>query len=117
MKLQIEYESKKVQRFFEDYDLLRKKIGVEFARSVKKRMDQLRAADTITNYFDTGLGNPHWLQGNLKECISISISGNYRLVVRPKVNCKGNDILELCNIIIVKGVEDYHGTKSNWLIP
>ena len=38
----IEYERESVREIFNDLDLMRKKIGNEMTRTIKKRLDQLR---------------------------------------------------------------------------
>ena len=107
----------RVERYFSDFDLMRKKIGKDLAVTVKKRYDQLRAANNFSVYLMTGLGKPHLLVGNLKGCYGISVSGNIRLVVKPDVESLDAASLKECDSVIIKGVMDYHGQTQKWLIP
>ena len=44
--MQIEYESESVEKIFNDFNLMRKMIGNDRARAIKKRIDQLKASVT-----------------------------------------------------------------------
>ena len=116
MLLQIFYANDKVEQYFTNYGLMQKKIGKDITRAVKKRIDSLIAADNMRIYLSTGLGNPHFLSGDMKEYISISLTANYRLIILPISDSDDIVDLKVCRIIEVKGVDDYHGGKSNWLI-
>lgn len=86
-------------------------------KSLKKRIDQLKAADNFKEFLDIGLGNPHPLVGNLDNLFGIKISKNYRLIVEP-LSSKLDDVsLKKCRIVNLKGVADYHDGKCEWLIP
>lgn len=45
-------------------DRLSKQIGKERAKTMKKRIDQLKASVNFAQYLLTGLGKPHLLEGN-----------------------------------------------------
>ncbi len=106
-----------VEEYFSDFKLMKKKIGVDLTRGVKKRYDQLKAAANFSIYLSTGLGKSHSLVGNLKGCYGINISGNIRLIVKPNVENLDPVSLKKCDLVIIKGVMDYHGQKHEWLIP
>jgi plasmid maintenance system killer protein len=112
-----EYENDRVKEYFEDFNLVKKKIGSDMARTVKKRYDQLKAASSFGIYLDTGLGKPHALFGDLKGCFGINISGNVRLVVKPRTESLEPEILRKCDTVVIMGVVDYHGNKKEWFIP
>ena len=112
--MHIQYENNQVKKLLTDCNHLIKKVGSSFARSYVKRINQLIASNNLKIFMDLGLGNPHPLHGDLNGYIGISISKNYRLVIRP---ADINEDYENCEIIIVKGVCDYHGSKINWIIP
>ncbi len=113
----IEYENESVRKFFNDFDLMKKKIGNNRARATKKRLNQLKAAINFSIYLATGLGKPHPLYENLKGYYGINITGNVRLIVKPDVESLEPEILKECDTVIIKGVMDYHGRKNEWLIP
>jgi len=122
--LRVEFEDTKVKKLFEDLEdvrayqgLMKKCIGNDLTRTVKKRYNELKAADDFCIYLSTGLGTPHLLVGNLLGCYGIKIDSKNRLIVKPGVEEITPETLKQCKVIIIKGVVDYHGTKSNWLIP
>jgi proteic killer suppression protein/toxin YoeB len=113
----IEYESESLQIIFNDYELIKKKIGKDRARTTKKRIDQLKASVNFSIYLTTGLGKPHLLYENLKGYYGVSITGNVRLIIRPKAESTEPAVLKKCDTVIIKGVMDYHGNKNEWIIP
>lgn len=113
----IGYESELTRRFFDDFDLMKKKIGIERAKIIKKRLDGLKAAKTFYIYLTTGLGKPHPLYENLKGCYGISITDHVRLIVKPVSDSLDGEALKQCDSLIIKGVMDYHGKKNEWIIP
>jgi len=115
--VEIQFENDSVKELFSDFELMKKKIGKELTRATKKRYDQLKAAANFNIYLSTGLGKPHPLTGGLKGYYGISISGNVRLVVKPDIESLDPVSLKKCDVVIIKGVVDYHGQKYDWLIP
>jgi len=115
--MKIKYEKGSVEKYFNDISLMNKKIGKDLTRGVKKRHNELAAANNFRIYLDTGLGKPHLLGGNLEGCYGINISRNVRLVVKPITESLDPASLEECDTVIIKGVLDYHGHKNEWLIP
>jgi plasmid maintenance system killer protein len=115
--VKLRYENPLVKRCFNYFALMRKEIGNDLARGTKKRHDQLRAAANFGIYPSTGLGKPHPLYGNLKGYYGISISGNFRLVVKPDTESLDPGSLKKCDSVLIEGVMDYHGQKHEWLIP
>ncbi len=115
--MEIAYENNDVKNVFTDFELMKKKIGIEKTKAVKKRLDQLKAAPNFSIYLTTGLGKPHPLFENLKGYYGIGITGNYRLVIKPdSINLNPEELIN-CDTFIIKGVMDYHGRKIDWLIP
>ncbi|AUG56563.1 type II toxin-antitoxin system RelE/ParE family toxin [Acetivibrio saccincola] len=111
-----EYENDSVKEIFTNFELMKKKIGYEKTKTIKKRLDQLKASPNYSIYLMTGLGKPHPLTGNLKGYYGISITGNVRLVIKPdSINLEPEE-LKKCETVIIKGVVDYHGGKINWFI-
>ena len=114
--MQIFYANDNVEKYFTDYGLMQRKIGNDITKIVKKRINALTASKNMDVYFSTGLGKPHMLSGNMKGYISISLTANYRLIIQPISDDENIVELKVCRIVEVKGVDDYHGGKSNWLI-
>lgn len=115
--MEINYEDKKVEILFDDFNLMKRKIGEEITRLIKKRYNQLKAADTFDDFLLTKLGSPHSLTGDKKGCYAISVNKNLRLIVKPITKDLSSESLKECKEIIIKGVEDYHGSKVTTYIP
>jgi plasmid maintenance system killer protein len=115
--VKIEYSNDAVEKYFSNFDLMKRDKGADLAKAAKKRYDQLKAAENFSIYLTTGLGRPHPLYENLKGKYGISITGKVRLVVKP--DTKGLDPIALkeCKTIIIEGMMDYHGQKIKWIIP
>lgn len=115
--MEIEFDDKKVQTLFNDFNLMSRKKGIDIAKTIKKRYEQLKAAETFAEYLLTGLGKPHLLSGN-RDCLyGISITGNIRLIVKPVSEDLSMESLKKCIKVIIKGAEDYHGDKITTYIP
>ena len=114
--MQIQYTDK-VEKYFEDFSILQKKIGKEKAKTIKKHINNLKASNNFGIFLSLGLGKPHSLTGNHQGEYGISVTANERLIIEPVCDNLSMEMLKLCDTIIVKGVEDYHGRKENWLIP
>jgi len=109
--LQIEYETKAVEKLLIDINKLYKVMGIELQKKLKATLNRLEAAENFNEFLALGLGKPHSLRGGLKGYYGIILNGNARLVVKPE-----GDFLD-SNIFVVKGVCDYHGEKIEWIIP
>jgi proteic killer suppression protein/toxin YoeB len=60
-----------------------RKKGIDITKTIKKRYEQLKAAETFGEYLLTGLGKPHPLSSNRDHLYGINITGNIRLIVEP----------------------------------
>lgn len=112
--MKITYANKKVEKYFSDYSVMQKKIGLELTRGVKKQMNHLVAADSFGDYLSLGLGHPEQLVGFSNIRYSIRVSANARLIIEPNAD---KDSLMICSEVEIEGVSDYHGSKNNWYIP
>lgn len=115
--LQLEIYNDKLQRLINDPNKLIKKVGLEMAKKIHQRFNELRASSNFKEYLDNGIGKPHPLTGNLDNLFGISLNKNYRLIVEPLVDSLDNKSLCECKKIDVKGVMDYHEGKYVWFIP
>lgn len=115
--MEIEFDDKKVKALFQDFNLMARKKGLDITKIIKKRYEQLQAADTFGQYLLTGLGKPHRLSGNKDGLYGINITGNIRLIVEPISENLSAESLKNCIKIIIKGAEDYHGDKITTYIP
>lgn len=115
--MEIEFDNSKVQALFTDYNKMQKKVGLELTKKIKQRIDQVKAFDNFFDVLNYGLGNPHLLEGNKKGLCAIIIDKNKRLIIKPIVDNLSAESLKVCRKIIIKGVEDYHGSKTTTYIP
>lgn len=123
--IKFEYEDERIKELFYDLNdircsrnLMRRQIGAELTRTVKKRYNEIEAHSNFSK-LKQGPGKIESLSGNLKGCFSIRLNANFRLVIKPKSYDLSAESLNNCDTVIIKGVIDYHGTgnKTNWLIP
>lgn len=57
--MQIEVDNKKVEKKLCDIEKLKKIIGIDMTRLLKRRTEQLRAADNFKEYLDKGVADYH----------------------------------------------------------
>ena len=112
--MKISYANKRVEKYFEDYEEMKKKIKPEWVRLIKKHMDRLQAADTFGDFLKLGLGHPEMLLGNNAGKYSVHVTGNIRLILKPN---ETGDTVMICEEVVVEGVVDYHGGKTTRYIP
>lgn len=112
--LKITYANKKVEKYFNDYSMMRKKLPMEWIRTIKKHMDRLEAAECFGDFLSLGLGKPEQLKGYTNIRYSLHVAPHVRLILEPNAV---QDTVMICTEIEVEGVNDYHGSKENWYIP
>ncbi len=119
--LNLEFEDPHFKKWLIDehpqYKTLQKKTENDILKALVRRKNQLIAFDTFSNFLNGAPGKPHSLEGNLKGYYGVSLTANYRLVIKPKSTDLSAESLKSCDTVILKGVEDYHGRTSNWIIP
>ena len=112
--MKITYDNTKVEKCFTDYGVMKKKLPSDWLKPIKKHINNLDASDNFGIFLSLGLGKPEHLSGYEKPTYSLRISSNVRLIIELQTN---GEVIEECESLIVKGVCDYHGSKSNWYIP
>ena len=112
--MRISYTNKRVEKYFSDYNEMKKKIPAEWVRTIKKHIDRLKAADNFGVFLSLGLGHPEPLKGKDQVKYSIRVTGNVRLII--KLESDGKTVV-FCEEIVMEGVVDYHGDKETWYIP
>ena len=112
--MRITYNNKKVEKYFTDYNEMKKIIPDTWVRIIKKHVDRLRAAETFGDFLLLNLGHPEPLKGkNNTGKYSLHVTANVRLVIKPDSTSK---TIKICQIVKMEGVVDYHGTKETWYI-
>lgn len=115
--MQLSYDNSRVKKYFDNYSLMAKKVGLETTRSIKKQIDRLNASGSFQTFLTLGLGKPHLLTGNLAGYYAVSVSANMRLLLKPECDDYNIESLRKCTVVTVKGLGDYHGGKIEWFIP
>lgn len=115
--MQLEINDNKLQKIINDPNKLIKRVGLEMARKIHQRLNELRASSNFKEYLDNGIGKPHPLTCDLDNLFGISLNKNYRLIVEPLADVLDDESLRKCKKIDIKGVMDYHDGKHVWLIP
>ncbi len=119
--MNIKYDNPQIEDLISVHDSkqsMRRKIGFEITKSVKRRFDQLRAANTFYTFQQLGIGKVHSLEGNeLDGCYGISIDKSRRIIIMPDAADCSAESLKVCDVIIIKGVVEYHGRKNEWILP
>ena len=112
--MRITYANRKIERYFEDYWEMKRKIPADWVRTIKKHIDRLRASATFGDFLSLNLGHPEQLKGKHADKWSVRVSGNVRLIMKPN---ETGDAVMICEEIEMEGVVDYHGSKESWYIP
>lgn len=112
--MRITYADSKVEKYFSDFNRLKKKLPADWVRAIKKHLNNLEAANCFGDFLKLGLGRPEQLTGYDHIRYSLRISANARLIIEPNAT---QDTIMICNEIEIEGVSDYHVDKENWYIP
>lgn len=100
----IGYPDGGLRRACEERKAGNKAYGEQIAGGVRKRVAQIRAAETVSDLI-AGLGKWHWMGADWPDCLSGSVTKNWRIIVRP-IGVEGKDATAVSVEIIA--VEDYH---------
>lgn len=111
--MRVTYASSKVEKYFSDFNKLKKALPADWVRTIKKHLDRLEAADCFGDFLKLGLGRPEQLTGYDQIRYSLRVSANARLIIEPNA---AQDTIMICKEIEIEGVSDYHGDKENWYI-
>ena len=100
-------------------NLMIRAIGAELTKAVKKRYNQIISFSSFSALQQSKIGKMESLDGDRKGSYSLTVSANYRLIVRPVSKDQSAEELKKCDTLIIEGVIDYHGkgAKFNWIIP
>ena len=112
--MDIVFESARIQRVLTNSKRARGKYGPKGAERLMRRLDELRAAETLEDMRYLPQARCHELRGNLKGILSVDAQHPLRLLFRPASNPVpktpdgGLDWAGVTTIEIL-GVEDTHG--------
>ena len=115
--MQLEIQDPKVKKIVDNADKLIKKVGLDMAKMIKQRLNEMKASPNFKEYLNYGIGKPHPLSGNLDNLFGIHLNKNYRLIVDPLSEKLDDHSLRECKRVNIKGVVEYHDGKNEWIIP
>ena len=98
--LEIIYKNKSINKVCTDANAARKEYGIEMARKIHFRIDQISVAETVDQLVLFHIGRCHALHGDRKGQFAMDLVHPYRLVF-AKVH---NEV----KIVEVQEIVDYH---------
>jgi plasmid maintenance system killer protein len=111
--LKIHFDDSKLQKACNNSRLLKKQHGEKRAKRIRRRLDDLLAAESLEDMRPPWPGRCHELTGNRKGEFSLDLDHPYRLIFVPDhypISLKpdgGIDWKEITSVLIT-GVEDTH---------
>jgi proteic killer suppression protein len=107
----IEFSNRRIERICLDKEQARKKYGMEIAKKLILRLNQLQAFDNLKQVPHTRPFRRHKLKGKYDGCFAVDIVSGYRLIFKP-VTDNGINVDEMnmskINRILILEVKDYH---------
>ena len=112
--MDIIFKTKKFMKQCNSKNLLVRAYGPRCAELIRRRLDEIRAADTLETLRSLPQARCHELKGNRAGQLSVDLVHPYRLVFEPLMdqsNQKSKGGLDWSSITAVEiiGVEDTHG--------
>lgn len=104
--MDIEYANNAMKKTLEDPRLIAKKHG-DIARTLTRRMSDLRVATSLSEITHLPPPRRHKLTGSYEGCWGIDVSRNKRLIVRPIGDFDPEDLTTITTIR-VEDITDYH---------
>jgi len=114
MIVDIIFKTNQLRKECNDAKLMRKKHGPERANRLKRRLDELRAANNLEEMRRLPQARLHELRGDRDGQLSLDLDHPYRLIIEPANNPVpkkpdgGLDWAQVTAVLIVE-VADTHG--------
>ena len=111
--MDIFFSTKKLEKEFNDSNLLQRRHGPRRAKLIRRRLDELRAADSLFFLRQLPAARCHELKGDRAGQLSVDLDHPYRLIFKPFDNPipqkpdGGLDWTRITKIMIVD-IEDTH---------
>ena len=111
--MDIVFGSTKLEKELNDTSLLRRRHGARRAQLIRRRLDELYAADTLAVLRSLPAARCHELKGDRAGQLSVDLDHPYRLIFKPSNNPipkKPDGGLDWTRVTVVMiiGVEDTH---------
>lgn len=91
---------------------MQKELPLLWVKKIKAIISMFRKSKNFGDFLEAKVGKPERLKGYVEQVYSIHITRNVRLIIE----LIDEESIKLCEVIEVKGVNDYHGKKENWYI-
>lgn len=111
--MDIVFKTSKLQKECNDFRLLQKVYGERRARLIRRRLDELRAANTLSEISYLPPPRMHQLKGERQGQISLDLDHPYRLLItvaNDPIPQKDNGSINLSKVtaVMILSVEDTH---------
>ena len=111
--MDIVFKTSKLAKVCNNYRMLQKAHGERRAKLIRRRLDELRAATTLSEISHLPPPRMHQLKGERQGQISLDLDHPYRLLVtvaNDPVPKKDNGSLNLSKVtaVMILGIEDTH---------
>ena len=112
--MDILFKTNKFRKECNDFKRLQKKYGQRRAELIRRRLDDLRAADILADIGHLPPARCHELHGDREGQLAVDLKYPYRLVFEPAndpIPRKADSGLDWAKVtaILIISVEDYHG--------
>ena len=112
--MDILFKTKKLEKQCNSQTLLVRIYGPQCAKLIRRRLDELRAADTLNTIRYLPQARCHELKGNRAGELSVDLEHPFRLLLRPAnqpipKRAEGGLDWECVSAVEIIGVEDTHG--------
>lgn len=109
--MEIRFTSDKNRQFYQSENQLTKKYGKQLALKITQRLQQIDAFESVGQLLDSKIGKGHILGHEYKDCFSVHLNGNYRLIAKM-IYSEDSDLSTLnfhkIEIVQIIEVKDYH---------
>lgn len=98
--MKVEYRNRSIEKVCTIASVAERSYGQQMAEKIQLRIDQIKAADTVEQMIQYGIGRCHPLHQNRKNQYAVDLVHPMRLVFEKK----GNEI----QIAYIIEITDYH---------
>lgn len=98
--MQIVYKSHKIEKICTVASETVKLYGLDMARKIHQRIDELSAAESVNEMVQYGIGRCHLLKGNRKGEYALDLVHPYRLIFKI--------INDSIDVVCIREIVDYH---------
>ncbi|MBN2837865.1 MAG: type II toxin-antitoxin system RelE/ParE family toxin [Fusobacteriaceae bacterium] len=103
--MKVTYKSKKLEKECSDYSLLVKSYGLQIAKKVIQRLNELESSSDLSVMSKIRSARLHKLSGDRSDEYAMDLTGNYRLII---TSGDENIKLDQIKIVRIEKIEDYH---------